>query len=282
MATILDIIREDWAAFMAFTPRLLVAVMVLIVSYFIGKYLSRLVSMVLRRFYLQEMHQSFFRIVIIVVACFIGLVVALNILGLEKLAISVLAGGGVTAIVLGFAFREIGENFLAGIFLAFSRPFKTGDAINTEDIEGKVMDIQLRYTHLRTDDGRDIYVPNSQLFNKPVTNFTRDGLRRIGFVVGIDYANDAKAACAMLEQAVAAVDGVLQDPEPGAFILNLAPQYVELQVFFWVDVFDRSSRQEAVQTDVLDRCRSALLEEGYVVSSETTSKVALVENTTTA
>jgi small-conductance mechanosensitive channel len=65
--------------------------------------------------------------------------VALNILGLERVAVSVLAGGGVTAVVLGFAFREIGENFLAGIFLAFSSPFKTGDLIRTEDIEAALI-----------------------------------------------------------------------------------------------------------------------------------------------
>lgn len=273
MEKIVNLIREDWLNFVAFAPRIIIAATVLVVSYLLGKYIAMLVAAVLRQTSQREFHESFFRIVIVTLALFLGLIVSLNILGLEKLAISILAGGGVTAIVLGFAFREIGENFLAGIFLAFSRPFKTGDAIRTEEIEGKVQDIELRYTHLRTDDGRDIYVPSSQLFNKPVTNFTKDGLRRISFTVGIDYSNDSKAACVLLQKTVEAVDGVLKQPKPGAYILDLSPQYVDIQVFFWVDVFDKTVNVLGVQTDVMDSCRKALLKQEYIQCSDKTANI---------
>lgn len=119
---------------------------------------------------------------------FIGLMAAVDHLGLEGIAKGLLAGGGATAIILGFAFREIGENFLAGLFLAFSRPFRLGDLIRSGDLaEGVVKTIDLRNTHIRTADGRDIYVPNAHIFNDPLTNFTRDGLRRPTFTVGVDY-----------------------------------------------------------------------------------------------
>ena len=280
MEKIVNLIKEDWYNFVAFSPRLLIAVIVLVTSYFIGKYFAKVVTAIMRKTSIREVHESFFRIVLITIVSFLGLIISLNILGLEKLAVSVLAGGGVTAIVLGFAFREIGENFLAGIFLSFSRPFKTGDAIKTEDIEGRVQDIELRYTHLRTDDGRDIYVPSSQLFNKPVTNFTKDGLRRISFTVGIDYSNDSKAACTLLKNTVEAVKGVLNDPIPGAYILGISPEYVEIQVFFWVDVFDKAVSILDVRTEVMDHCRKALLSEEYIVNSETTANITLVNGST--
>jgi small-conductance mechanosensitive channel len=194
---------------------------------------------------------------------------------LENLAISVLAGGGVTAIILGFAFREIGENFLAGMFLAFSRPFKVDDAIKSEDIEGTVKNIELRYTHLRTGDGRDIYVPSAQLFNKPLTNFTKDGLRRISFTIGLDYSNDAKDACALLQKTMEKATGVLEDPRPRAYISSLLPEYVEIELFFWVDVFDGSVDILSLRTDIMDGCRRALLEGDYVLSADTTANIAI-------
>jgi small conductance mechanosensitive channel len=269
MDQIIESGAEDWQVFISFAPRLVVALAALIVFYLLGSYLSKFVLAVLRRASAREIHENFFRVLTITVALFVGLVVALNILGLEKVAVSVLAGGGVTAIVLGFAFREIGENFLAGIFLAFSRPFKLGDLIRTEDIEGYVREIELRYTHLRTEDGRDVYVPSSQLFGRPVTNFTRDGL------VGIDYANDARKACELLRDTTGAVADVLGEPKPAAFIQALAAQYVELQVFFWIDVFDKTRDILSVQTEVMNACRQALLDQGYTVSAETTSNIAL-------
>ncbi len=271
-------ISQGWQNLIAFSPRLVAAILVLVVFYILGKYLAKIVTGLLRRTSLANIHENFFNTLSVTLALFIGLVMALNILGLEKMAVSVLAGGGVTAIVLGFAFREIGENFLAGMFLAFSRPFKMGDVIRTEEVEGKVQDIELRYTHLRTDDGRDVYVPSSQLFSKPLINYTKDGLRRVSFSVGIDYANDASGACKLLQDTVKKVPGVLDAPEAGAYLLSLSVQFVEIQVFYWINVFDTTGEGLAVRTEVLDSCRKALLDAGYTVSSETTTNIAITSS----
>jgi len=114
----------------------------------------------MRRLNSHSIHDAFVR-TFLLLCLYFGLIQAL-----ENLALSVLAGGGVTAIVLGFAFWEIGENLIAGVFLAFSRPFNIGDFINTEGFECRVQSIALRYTHLRADDGRDLFIPSSQLFSK--------------------------------------------------------------------------------------------------------------------
>lgn len=276
MDKLIEAIKVDWDGVIGLAPRVILALCVLLVFYLLGKRLARLVIGLLRRSSLRKLHEPFLNIIILATSLFIGLVIALNVLGLEKIAVTLLAGGGVGAVILGFAFREIGENLLAGIFIAFSRPFKAGDAIATEDIEGKVIDIELRYTHLRTDDGRDIYVPSSQLFGRPVTNFTRDGFRRVSFAVGIDYANDAKLACRMLKAAVAGVDGVLTEPGPGAYIASLEPQFVLLKVYYWQNIFEKVPGMLALRTEVLDVCRRTLLENGFTVSSETTTNVAVL------
>lgn len=276
MELLLLSLQDFWQETLSMAPRILIALGVLALSYLIGRYLARLASMALRRSSLQELHHRFFRVVIITLSVFGGTIVGLNVLGLEKVAVSMLAGGGVTAVVLGFAFREIGENFLAGLFLTFSRPFNVGDLIATGEIEGTVKDIELRYTHIRTDDGRDAFVPSSQLFNSPVINYTRDGLRRSSFTVGIDYANDAKRACSFLKQAVEQANGVLPDPGPGVFISELADTFVVLKAWYWVDALKKNQSLSDIKTEVLDNCRLALLENGYTVSAETTSNIALV------
>lgn len=150
-----------------------------------------------------------------------------------------------------------------------------GDLINSEGLEGRVKSISLRFTHLRAVDGRDIYVPSSQLFSKPVINYTRDGLRRFTFNVGIDYANDAKAACYLLEDAVGKIAGVLEEPSCAATINALEPGYVELSVSYWQNVFDEAVDGKQLRINVIDSCRKALLENNFTVSADTTSNVAV-------
>lgn len=275
MENILTTLNEEWMKLISYSPRILAASIILLISYYLGKYFSKIVILTLKRTSFSHLHHTFIKFISTSLVFFIGLIVALNILNLEAVAVSLLAGGGITAVVLGFAFREIGENFLAGLFLALSRPFNIDDFIKTEDIEGEVRDIQLRYTHLRTDDGRDVYVPSSQLFNKAVTNFTKDGLRRISFSVGIDYSNDALAATKLIAEAIKNIKGVLHEPPSNAYILSLAPQYVEIMVYFWVDYFNKSIPVLDIRNQVINTCRLSLLENGYIVSSETTSNISI-------
>lgn len=275
-------LEEQGRLLIAFAPRLLAALIVLLLFLLLGRALARAVSALLGRLSKQRIHDKFIRTLIQLVSLYFGVVLALNIVGLESLALSILAGGGVTAIVLGFAFREIGENLIAGVFLAFSRPFSVGDLINSEGLEGRVRSIELRYTHLRADDGRDIYVPSSQLFSKPLINYTQDGLRRFSFTVGIDYANDAKKACSLLLETVQQVVGVLEEPEPVSLITSLEPQYVELTVHYWQNLFDSDVDGWRLRINVLDGCRRELLENGFTVSSDTSSNVALSGEVNTA
>ena len=260
-----------WAAWM---PRLALAVAAVLIAWLVGRLLARAVTVLLRRADL-DLDRGFFRTLTKGLCLFIGVAVALNILGLQAVAVSLLAGGGITAVVLGFAFRELGENLLAGLFLAFSRPFNVGDLIQSGDTVGRVRGIFLRHTHIRADDGRDVFVPSSQLFKEPLHNYTLDGLRRFDFSVGIDYANGAESACTLLRGVARGTPGVLADPAADATVSALLPTYVELKVFYWVNTDDDATPVGQVRNRVMDGCRAALLENGYTVSADTTSNVAV-------
>ncbi len=275
MDLLLETLRQEWQSLVQLAPRALAALVLFLLVTFVGRAVGRGLEVVLRRGQLTSTHLLFFRRLSVWLFGLLGLAIALNVVGLGGVATGLLAGGGITAVVLGFAFREIGENLLAGFFLAFSRPFEVKDLILSGDYRGTVRSIQLRYTHIRTADGRDIFIPNAQIFNRPLVNFTRDGLLRPSFTVGIDYRDDARAACRLLLATVAAVDGVLEEPPPTVSITGLAPAWVELEVVFWIDTFDQQVSLPQVRTEVMDGCRTALREAGLTLSSDVTSAIDL-------
>jgi len=269
------LIRQSWADVLDYLPQLGAALALFLLFWVVGGILGRGVVRLLEQGRLTGSHKTFFRTVTKLALAALGGVIALNVLGLDKAAAGLVAGGGITAVILGFAFREIGENFLAGFSLAFSRPFEVGHLIQSGDVQGVVQGIELRSTHVRTADGRDIFIPSSMLFKQPLVNFTRDGLRRPTFTVGIAYQDDSEKARTLLLEEVRATPGVLAKPEPYVRLSGFAPQYVELEAGFWVNTFEPEINMLAVRTEVMERCRRVLVEQGFVLSADVATNVEL-------
>lgn len=204
----------------------------------------------------------------------LGLVIALHVLGLTAIAGSLLATGGLMAVILGFAFRSIGENLLAGIFLGFSRTFEVGDLIESSGHTGIVRDISLRAVHVRSGDGRDIFIPCAQIFTNPLINFTRDGLRRGDFVIGVDYRHDPGAVREILLRTVQKSRGVLTDPAPAVLVSEFHAGYQEFRVLFWVDTRGEGNLGH-IRSYLMRACVNALKEADIVLSSDVTTAVAL-------
>lgn len=263
-------------SFVAFFPRLLFAIVVAALIYGAGRIASAGVTRLLKRSTMPRAYHSYFGKLTRGIFIFLAFVMFLNLIGYSGLAASLVAGGGLTAVMLGFAFKDIGENFLAGFFLAFSRPFNTDDLIESEGIQGRVKSIQLRHTHIRTSEGCDVFVPSSQLFTRPLRNYTLDGLRRGNFTVGIDYGDDAQAAGDLLLEAVKGTAGVLSEPQPSVHIRGFEPNFVELQVFFWINAKEQETNLTAVRFRLMKKCREALLEKGFTFSSSVTTNVDML------
>ena len=266
MDRLIESFADQWKGVIEFAPRALLALVVFLIFVVVGRLAARGLGLVLDRSGLPPTHQLFFRRLLNWAALLFGVAVALNVLGLGGVAAGLLAGGGLTAVVLGFAFREIGENLLSGLFLAFSRPFSVDDYIESDGLQGTVRKIELRHTHIRTPDGRDIFIPNSQIFNMPLVNFTRDGLLRGSFTVDFDYRDAPGRAREILRTETAAVAGVLAEPAVAAYITSIAGGTVKAEVHFWVET--GVSSKMTVTSEVLERCRAALVAAGYAVKSE--------------
>lgn len=120
-------------------------------------------------------------------------------------------------------------------------------------------------------DGCDVFVPSAQLFTKPLKNYTLDGLRRDNFTVGIDYGDDVEKAAEILLETVKQTEGVLVTPKATVQIKGLDPNFVNLQVFFWIRAKDQEANLSVVRTRVMNNCRKALIEQNFTVSSNVTT-----------
>ena len=171
---------------------------------------------------------------------------------------------GVGSVAIGFAFRDILQNFLAGILLLLNQPFRIGDQIVAKDLEGTVEDIQTRATLIRTYDGRRVVVPNSDLFTGLVTVNTAFETRRLEHVIGISYDDDIEKAIGVLEKVMCGAPSVLDSPEPDAFVVDFNASSIDIQMFWWIS----SPYQKDVifsRGEVLRNAKRALDEAGITI-----------------
>lgn len=151
---------------------------------------------------------------------------------------------GIGSVAIGFAFKDILQNLLAGLLLLINRPYRRGDQIRVKDFEGTVEHIESRATLIKTYDGRRVIIPNSDVYTSPVTVNTAFETRRDEYDVGIGYGDDAEDACRVFVDAVRAVKGVVEDPKPEALPWGLDDNYVTIRVRWWT----KSVRTDQVHT----------------------------------
>ncbi|WP_425392722.1 mechanosensitive ion channel family protein [Ekhidna sp.] len=218
-------------------PDIIIGIILFILFLFIGYAIKMLVVIRLKKRSNDQLLVNFIGRIVFFTFFIFASVLFLNQIGLGKAAGGLLAGAGVSAIIIGFAFKDIGENFLAGFFLAFGRPFNIGDVIEVNGLMGKVKALNFRNTHIRTFDGKDIYIPNAMLLKNPLQNYTGDGLLRYNFIVGVDYNEDLAKVSKIIQEALAKNERILQGGELAPFIQleGFGTNTIDFNVFYWVD-----------------------------------------------
>lgn len=146
---------------------------------------------------------------------------------------SIIAALGAVGLAIGLALQGTLQNIAAGIMLLALRPFRVGEYIDTGNVAGTIQEIGLFATELKTYDGIYVLSPNSQLWNTPVKNFSRNTMRMVEFVVGIAYEDDIDLAQKTIRDLIASDERVLADPAPAVFVDSLADSSVNLKVRFW-------------------------------------------------
>jgi small-conductance mechanosensitive channel len=275
MDYILNSLRADWQTMLAYSPRLIYAVALVVVFEITGRIVGKVVGRVLRNSERFNANERFLRRITTWVIRLAGILLALGVLGFKGVVASLLATGGVVAIVLGFAFREIGENLLAGLFLTFSRPFELGDMVKTGDLTGTVRAIDIRSVHIRTFDACDVFVPSAQIFRQELYNYTRDGLRRQNFKIGVAYHDEPEQVINLLKDTTRGVRDVLKDPGVTVTVADFADSFIVYEVFFFLDIEKASRGIADLSNDVKVRCWRALKDAGMTFSTDVSTAIDL-------
>lgn len=182
----------------------------------------------------------------------VGVVFALTAIGLDMSGVVLLVA--LVGVVVVLAGKGILENFAAGVMLQIRGPFRIGDRVGTEDYAGTVREINARAVVIETGDRRTVHVPNVDVLDGPIVNYTEIPDRRSEIGVGVAYDTDMRAARALLVEAAAGVDGVYDDPPPRAFVDEFGDSAVDLIVHFWHEDGERFD----VRGRVAERVKSAL------------------------
>lgn len=191
----------------------------------------------------------------------IGLFVALSIVIPTFRAGDLIQLLGISGVAIGFAFRDILQNFLAGILILLTEPFQINDQIVFKDFEGTVENIETRATTIRTYDGRRIVIPNSELFTNSVTVNTAFESRRLEYDVGIGCGDDIDRAKELMLEALHSVPEILKDPAPDVLLMELAESSVNIRVRWWINP-PRRADDLASRDKVLSTIKKILVENG--------------------
>lgn len=227
-------LRDAGYGVLAKLPLLAVALLIVVLASWSGALLARWggpAFLSTRNPFLQGLIRRFVQAAVVLA----GIILALDLLDATALVGALVGTAGLAGLAIGFAFKDIAENYLAGTLLAVRQPFAKNDHIRVEQFEGKVVRLTPRETILMSLDGNHVRLPNALIFRSPMVNFTRNPLRRLEFTVGLGSHDDLVLARRVAVQAMVAMDGVLDTPPPQALITGLGDSTVQMEVQAWVD-----------------------------------------------
>lgn len=244
-----------------FLLRLLaIAILVLIGRWFAG-WLSRFVERTLERHSLDHTIVAFLSKTVYIGVLVAVLIAALTLLGIPTT--SIVAVLGASTLAIGLALQDSLSNLASGLLLIFLKPFKNGDFVTLGNgpVEGTIKSIQFFHTELSTADNRTLLVPNREVMDNPIVNYTNLAYRRVDLTFGIDYSDDIRKAKDILAKVVSADPRILADPAPRIAVGELGDSSVNLVCQPYV----RPGDYLAVKSDLLETIKLRFDEEGLTI-----------------
>lgn len=228
------------AEFVRSLPLIIAGLIMLIATWFAAKLTSMLSSSLfkvrLKSYVLADIASKTLATLVFL----FGLYLVMRVSGLTRLALTILGSTGLLGLVIGFAFRDIAENFLASILISLQHPFAKNDLIEVAGIEGYVQNVNTRSTLLMTLEGNYVQIPNATIYKEKITNFTANPKTRFEFVIGVGYDNVIEEAQSLALEVLQDHPAVVDDPESLILVHELTSSTVNLRVIFWIDILKYS------------------------------------------
>ncbi|MBO9504823.1 mechanosensitive ion channel family protein [Qipengyuania flava] len=244
-------------------PSLAIAIFIVFLTWIVARFGARISDMIVGRTELRASLKTLIDTLVKLGIWLAGLFIAAIVVMPGLTAASLLAGLGIGAVAIGFAFQDIFENFLAGVLIMLREKMRIGDVIECEGISGKVEHITLRETHVRKLSGELTVVPNSILFKNPVEILTDDSQRRHEVVVGVSYDTQLDRAAEVIRQAVEDVEDVLASKGIDIFAQEFNSSSVDFLVRWWAGSTPRDGWES--KDKVVRAVKAALDEAGIEI-----------------
>ena len=255
--TIANTANDILIGFVERIPYFVAAIVVMLIFWLLSKVFKKIVRKILGN---RSKHQNLVKVFQRVggaLIFFIGFMIAM-VIAIPGFTPAKLIGAlGIGSVAIGFAFKDIFQNLLSGILLLLSEPFRIGDQIVSGDHEGTVEDIKIRATRIRTYDGRQVVIPNSDLYTSVLTVNTAYKQRRLQLAIGIGYEDDIKAAKSEIMQALDKADTVSKEASPTVIAVNLGDSTVDLVIRWFIDDGTQANKVRSID-QVLIEVKTAL------------------------
>jgi small conductance mechanosensitive channel len=248
--------------FILLLPNLAIAVLVLVGFWLAAKLVRNLILRLLHRVSHSDQVTRLLAQTVFLALLAAGFFISLGIVGLQKTVASLLAGAGILGLALGFAFQDIAANFMAGIYLSIERPFRVGHLIQTKDFLGIVQKVHLRWTEVANPQGQLVLIPNKQVFENPITNFTTSGKRRVDVQLGVSYNDDLAKVREVTLKTLEQIS--VRKPDTGVemFFEKLGDSTIDLVARFWIDFTSKQAEYLAAQSEAIEKLKRAYDDNG--------------------
>ena len=216
-------------------PYIVGGIVVLVLFWFLAKIVRRVFLFASRRTTLDQglrmLVGRLLALAIVVIGVFTSLTIIIPKFGFSDM----IAGLGFSSFIVGFATKDILNNFLSGILVLWQEPFKLGDYVSVKDYEGEVKEIGVRATRLRMYDGDQVLIPNSEMYSSALTIRPAGAFQRVKIEVITEYSAPVGKSKERILSSLTDLDGVAGEPPPNVFLTRLTAEGIKLTAYFWVD-----------------------------------------------
>jgi len=259
---------EYGTRFVEYLPVGLIALLIVVITGLVARWIGRWEAG--RRFGLSPLAWSLIYRSVQVILVLVGLVVTFDLLGITSLVGALLGTAGVAGLAIGFAFKDIIENYLAGVLMSIRQPFRVNDFVAIEGHQGRVVRLTARELVLLTFEGNHVRMPNSTVFKNVLVNYTLNARRLVTFEVGVGVEEDLARVQRQGTDTLAEMNGILEEPPPFARIVAIGDSSVTVRYHGWVD--QSTADFSKVQSEAI-RLVKAALEEADVEMPEPTFRI---------
>ena len=265
-------LQEYGTAFLEFLPVGLIALLVVLVTVGVSRWIGR--WDLAARMRMSPLAWGLARRVLQFVIAILGLVITFDLLGVTSLVGALLGTAGVAGLAVGFAFQDIIENYLAGVLLSIRQPFRVNDVVAIAEQEGRVVRLTAREVVLLTFDGNHVRLPNATVFKSVILNYTLNAQRLFSFDVGVSSEEDLTEVQRVGIDTLDAMKGVLAEPPPFARVKELGDSTVTVRLHGWVD--QEAADFHKVQSEAIRLVKQAF-DEADVEMPEPTYRLQLYQ-----